>query len=336
MSQRNERGAGTERNSALWGTGGRGGDRSSVLWGKGGRGIVVATMVVALAAPMAATAAKGKQPVTPPAPVQPAPAPAPTTDPAPSGGKSDTPDGKTWIATGLLDRAKNHPNDRVDVIVTSSGGSAQADLAVKWLAKLAAKESRGSDFQNTQQTSLSLVDGVSLSLPARWVEKLQQVPGLIVTPDAMVQVSGVVNLQSNQLWPYESGNSALWLGDQAYYSGKTPAIAIVDSGVQKRSDFGARVIAQRQPLDDRREHLARGRARSRHVRGRRRRGRCARPDRCGSDRPDRLDQGDGQERAGEDVRRHQGLSVDPRQQGEVQHPRRELLAALGLRHELLS
>ena len=79
MSQRNERGAGTERNSALWGTGGRGGDRSSVLWGKGGRGIVVATMVVALAAPMAATAAKGKQPVTPPAPVQPAPAPAPTT-----------------------------------------------------------------------------------------------------------------------------------------------------------------------------------------------------------------------------------------------------------------
>jgi serine protease AprX len=214
-----------------------------VLWGKGGRGIVVATMVVALAAPMAATAAKGKQPVTPPAPVQPAPAPAPTTDPAPSGGKSDTPDGKTWVAKGLLDRAQNHPNDRVDVIVTSSGGSAQADLAVKWLAKLAARESRGSDFQNTQQTSLSLVDGVSLSLPARWVEKLQQVPGLIVTPDAMVQVSGIVNLQSNQLWPYESGNSALWLGDQAYYSGKTPAIAIVDSGVQKRSDFGARVIA---------------------------------------------------------------------------------------------
>jgi len=42
MSQLNERGANSERNSALWGTGGRGGDRSSVLWGKGGRGMLVA------------------------------------------------------------------------------------------------------------------------------------------------------------------------------------------------------------------------------------------------------------------------------------------------------
>src|SRR4029079_5382387 len=153
MSQRNERGAGTERNSALWGTGGRGGDRSSVLWGKGGRGIVVATMVVARAAPMAATAAERKQAATPPAPVQPAPAPAPTTDPAPSGGKSDTPDGKTWVAKGLLDRAKNHPNDRVDVIVTSSGGSAQADLAVKWLPPAGGRERRGRELPNTTPTA---------------------------------------------------------------------------------------------------------------------------------------------------------------------------------------
>src|ERR1700710_484035 len=64
MSQLNERGANSERNSALWGTGGRGGDRSSVLWGKGGRGMVVAMMVVALAAPLAATASKEKKPST--------------------------------------------------------------------------------------------------------------------------------------------------------------------------------------------------------------------------------------------------------------------------------
>jgi len=49
MSQLNERGAHSERNSALWGTGGRGGDRSSVLWGKGGRGMLIATVVVAFA-----------------------------------------------------------------------------------------------------------------------------------------------------------------------------------------------------------------------------------------------------------------------------------------------
>jgi serine protease AprX len=247
MSRLNGRGSSTERNSALWGTGGRGGDRASVLWGKGGRGVVLATMVVALAAPMAATAAKGKPPAAPPAPAQPATAPAtapaPAIDPAPQGGRANSPDGKTWIAKDLLDKAISNPNDRVSVIVTSSGGSAQADNAVKWLEKLAAKESRGGDFQGSDEKPLNLVGGVALSLPARWVAFLQQVPGLIVTPDATVQVSGMVNLQSNQLWPYESGNSALWLADQAYYATKTPAIAIVDSGVQKRSDFGTRVVA---------------------------------------------------------------------------------------------
>ena len=245
MSQLNERGAKSERNSALWGTGGRGGDRSSVLWGKGGRSVLVATMVVALAAPLAATASKGKPvaPVVPPAPVVTAPTTT-SSDPAPpQGGKSNSPDGKSWVAKGLLDKAKSNPNDRISVIITSSGGAGSADLAVKWLAKLAAKSNQQADFQGNDQKSLNLVGGVALTLPAHWVEKLQQVPGLIVTPDAVVKVSGIVNLKSTQLWPYESGNSKLWLGDQAFYTNTTPAIAIIDSGVQQRSDFGSRVIA---------------------------------------------------------------------------------------------
>ena len=53
MSNKIERGARSERSSALWGTGSRGGDRSSVLWGKGGRGIVVSCLAaLALAAPL--------------------------------------------------------------------------------------------------------------------------------------------------------------------------------------------------------------------------------------------------------------------------------------------
>ena len=64
MSQNTERGARSERGSALWGTGSRGGDRSSVLWGKGGRGILVTSVAaVALAAPMAAMASPAKKPV---------------------------------------------------------------------------------------------------------------------------------------------------------------------------------------------------------------------------------------------------------------------------------
>jgi serine protease AprX len=254
MSQLNERGANSERNSALWGTGGRGGDRSSVLWGKGGRGMLVATMVVALAAPLAATASPGTSPVS---------APVPTAAPAaPAGAPANTPDGKSWIAQGLLDKAKSNPNDRVNVIIQSADGASGADQAFKWLAKLADNSKQGSDFQNNNQRSLDLVGGIAVSVPAKWLDKLQQVPGLTVTPDAPVRVDALPSLKSSQLWPYESGNANLWAGDLGLYTTKTPAIAIIDSGVQQRSDFGTRIrasvnlstIAGNTSLNDERGH----------------------------------------------------------------------------------
>jgi len=253
MSQVNERGARTERGSALWGTGGRGGDRSSVLWGKGGRGMLVATMVVALAAPLAATASPGKGSVPPPVPTV-------TPDPAaPSGGHANTPDGKTWIAKGLLDKSKSNPNDPVNVIIQSADGASGADNAFKWLAKVANNNKQGSDFTNNNERTLNLVNGIAVSVPAKWLAKLQQVPGLIITPDALVRVQSV---SSTQLWPYTTGNSSLWAGDLALYNAKTPAIAIVDSGVQQRSDFGSRIRASvnlstlpgNTSLDDERGH----------------------------------------------------------------------------------
>jgi serine protease AprX len=239
MSQLNERGARSERSSALWGTGGRGGDRSSVLWGKGGRGMLVASIAaVALAAPLAATASPGKKPAPKPAPTPvTAPVPAPATDPAPpdaSNGK----DKATWVARGLLDKAKNAPSSKIDVIITSSGGTTGSDRAFKWLAKLAAKSGDVSGESN-----LNLIGGITATLPARLVARLQTVPGLTVTPDAPVRISGSTKLTSSQLWPYESGNADMWAGDQQLYSGKFPAIAVVDSGVQSRADFGNRIVA---------------------------------------------------------------------------------------------
>jgi serine protease AprX len=253
MSQLNERGANSERNSALWGTGGRGGDRSSVLWGKGGRGWVVATLVVALAAPFAAMASPGKHLIT---------AGPSLVTPPPAGSKANSPDGKSWIAKGLLDKAKSNPNDRVDVIIQSADGTAGASGAFKWLSKLAGSSS-SADFQNSNERSLDLVGGISVSVPAKWLDKLSRVDGLTVTPDALVRVTGTTTgVASSQLWPYESGNSQLWAGDLALYDGKTPAIAIVDSGVQNRSDFGSRLIASvnlstlpgNTSLDDERGH----------------------------------------------------------------------------------
>src|SRR3979490_1833216 len=117
MAQLNERGANTERNSALWGTGGRGGDRSSVLWGKGGRGLLVATMVVALAGPLAANASPGHgggnngngdhgngngRTAVPTLPAGPA---------TPSGGEANTSDGHPWVADSLLTKAHTHTTE---------------------------------------------------------------------------------------------------------------------------------------------------------------------------------------------------------------------------------
>ncbi|HEY6962274.1 MAG TPA: S8 family serine peptidase [Gaiellaceae bacterium] len=211
MSKLNERGAHSERGSALWGTGGRGGDRSSVLWGKGGRGMVVTLVLAfALAAPLAATAGNGNA--------------------------QSAPVANNFIAPSLL-QAKG----QVDVVISyqpsldSSGqGASLLDSRLKGMGV----------FQNMQR--LGLINGYHGTVPAAQLKKLADVPGVSVTPDATVQVSGSVSsttMSSTQLWPYESGNADMWAGDQLLYNGKLPTIAVVDSGIQPRADFGTRVVA---------------------------------------------------------------------------------------------
>ena len=78
-------------------------------------------------------------------------------------------------------------------------------------------------------------------MPAKWLDKVEDIDGLTVTPDAPVHVSGY---SSNQLWPYESGVSRGWSGPDAPLPGTAPTIAVVDSGIQaNRPDFGNRVLA---------------------------------------------------------------------------------------------
>jgi serine protease AprX len=206
MSQPNERGTTEARGSALWGTGSRGGDRSSVLWGKGGRGILVSCVAAfALAAPMAATADSSKN-------------------------AGSSPIASSFIAPSLLSAT-----GKVDVIIESSAGASDAMSKMKGLGV----------FQKDVKR-LDLIGAIEVTVPAAQLKKLQGIPGLTVTPNATVQVSGGASsatLNSSQLWPYESANANLWTGDLTTYAGKAPAIAIVDSGVQARSDFGSRVVA---------------------------------------------------------------------------------------------
>ena len=205
---------GEHRSSALWGTGNRGGDsRSNALWGKGGRGLVTALVaVLVVAAPLAAGAHKSKN----------------TT------GASLAP---TYIDPILLAKANTTPNEIVNVIIQSDRGvstakDAYADAEQSEKEKTKDRERMGRKFE--------FVGSVSAELKARKVLFLARVPGLSVTYDARVKLSGYT---SRQLWTTASGVKPLW--DALPATGqKMPAIAIVDSGIEKnRADFdmGARV-----------------------------------------------------------------------------------------------
>jgi serine protease AprX len=204
--------------SALWGTGTRGDEtRGSVLWGKGGRGRrgpgVLTVAICALTASLAATAA----PIAS----------------AGDGHYKDLADRhKTWVARGLLDAAKRTPSANVRVIIQSDGGVNGASRAFRAL------KAAGTEKQ------LDLVGGIAVELPAKLVERLSKVKGLTVTPDDVVQMSASSLPSSDQLWPYESGNSLLWTGDRVLYAGKLPAIAVVDSGVDTTTpELQGRVVA---------------------------------------------------------------------------------------------
>src|SRR3954468_19796910 len=169
MSQNTERGSRSERGSALWGTGSRGGDRSSVLWGKGGRGILVTCVAAfALAAPMAALADSGK-----------------------GKGSDSGAIASSFIAPSLL-----NATGKVDVIIQSSNGTSDA-----------VSKTRGLGVFQKDMKQLGLIGAVEAVVPASQLKKLAGVPGLIVTPNANVKLSGV---GSTQLWPYESGNALMW------------------------------------------------------------------------------------------------------------------------------
>lgn len=206
----NERGGRGERNSALWGTGNRGGEsRSNALWGKHGRGALLTVVAAfALVVPLAASAGKSTPSKNKP-------------------GKDST-----WVAPALSDYASKNPTGKVSVIIQSANGLSGAKNAFTGLG-----------LPGGVRTELGLVGAVAADIPANKLDKLAETPGLIVTPDANVKVSGTTTY-SYQLWPYEASDALLWSEDLSTYAGKTPTIAIVDSGVDPtKSDYAGRLLA---------------------------------------------------------------------------------------------
>src|SRR5262249_39656786 len=196
------------RSNALWGSGSRGESRKNALWGSGGRDgrrfATVALAALTLVVPPLAGADNG-------------------------GGKR-TGDG-TYVSPGLLDNADKQPNQKLHVIIQSTGGVSGAAQSVNGL---------GADIRRRLQSA----DAVAVDITAGKLASLAKKDGLTITPDSTVKLSGTPS--STQLWPYASGTAYLW-GSAFNPAPQAPTIAVVDSGIEaNRADFdsGSRVAAQ--------------------------------------------------------------------------------------------
>jgi serine protease AprX len=192
------------RSSALWGTGSRGGEsRSNALWGRGGRGFVLSVTAVFLLALPLLATA--------------------------SDGSTNRAAEATYVPSGLARMAKNHPNAKIPVIIQSVDGVSGAEKAFNGLGSL--------------NRRLKLVGAIAVKVSGKRLDELADLPGLTITADAPMKPSGSTAVNSNQVWPYETGLAKLW-GSNGQAAPNAPTIAIVDSGIQAdRPDFTGRIVA---------------------------------------------------------------------------------------------
>jgi serine protease AprX len=195
----------TERGNALWGAGSRGESRSSALWGKSGKNLALPLAIVAIAAPMMAAGA-------PPAPVQ-----------------------KPYVAPGLLAAAKASPAKTFAVIVQGDlrNGSEAVSRQVRALSAEMPRSAPG------LKKKFATVNGVSAELSGDQIVALAKRSGLhAITPDGALKPA-YTNVQQ---WPAQTTLNKYW--DLLRVTpAKAPTIAIVDSGIERRADFGDRIVA---------------------------------------------------------------------------------------------
>jgi serine protease AprX len=188
------------RSSALWGK--RTGSRGSALWGKGGRAMAAVLFALAmLAGPLAATA-----------------------EAKPNGrGKPDPI--RAFVTPPLLEAAKAHPKRTFQVIVQGRRNKDSDDVEAKILEM----------FMKQVQREFDLISGVSVKLTGAQIQKLAKKSAIAaITPDAPVELDGYGNKQK---WAYVAGVAKFWRHAESGL--KPPAIAVVDSGIQRnRADFG--------------------------------------------------------------------------------------------------
>ncbi len=204
---RNSTGGTGSRANALWGRSGR---RANAMWGRSGRGNALwgrsgrgylIATIAALALGVPLAASAGSSPSTAP---------------------------PSFVSPDLLAKAKQNPRTKIHVIIQSSAGANDASAKMQGVGA-------------SLRRRLNLIGAVAVDMTAGRLAELATRPGLTITADARVRLSGST---STQLWPYAAGDAFLW-GTATSPAPQAPTIAVVDSGIQgNRADFdnGSRVL----------------------------------------------------------------------------------------------
>jgi len=207
---------GETRGSGLWGTG-RGGRGSEGRYSTVKRGLL-ALFVLALAAPLAASAGSG----------------------------GHAAQRQSYLAPALQAAASSSPNQNVGVIVQSEGGAGKAQDALKHygddstklqIVDAAAGEVRAGDLPKLADSSgLVIVPDTPVALDSfgDTKEKLKKPR----------RPKHLQDFTSNELWTTAVGLDSVWPSLPAF-GHRSPSIAFVDSGIEaNRSDFAGRIRAQ--------------------------------------------------------------------------------------------
>ena len=140
----------------------------------------------------------------------------------------------TFVDPTMLAQAKASPSTTFSVIVQSSLGLADAQTAVtQTLTGLGS---------GTIRQTYPMMSALSATMSGARLLKLPTTSGRTITPDTPVRMDGFSNYSNVQLWPYSTGIAHVW-DNQWYPAPPTPAIAVVDSGVDtSRPDLAKQLL----------------------------------------------------------------------------------------------
>jgi serine protease AprX len=140
-----------------------------------------------------------------------------------------------FVPPELQGAASTRPTGVLHVIVVAEPGVRSSTLKNELM-----KDAGGNQFGRVRREFKYVLDGIAADLTGAELVSLAKKAGVkSITPDGPIRTSG---FSARAVWPQAIGADRLWA---APLPGKTPTIAVIDTGVDKDrlADFGSRVLA---------------------------------------------------------------------------------------------